>query len=242
MPRPLKYKTADDLLDHCQIHDDCYLWPESSCSMPMLGPASPMAVAFGTSSVVRILFVICKYIPYGRRLVRKCNSDFCVNPYHYTESRKYMVKRAKLRNPNGLFPQQEAQRESIAPPDEVIESMRPKNPLHIKRLMDAAVIAGFDGNGLPDHKRYVPPQFRLPNYAGEDPVLVIKGFEPAAARGAAKPITDSDWDDLERPFRRSEPLPEVLDETSQDVEHPDLTDDIFEMIRRRKEWEANNPK
>lgn len=242
MPRPLKYKTADDLLDHCQIYDDCYLWPESSCAMPMLGPASPMATQFKTTSVVRILFVICKYIPMGRRLVRKCSSEFCVNPYHYTESRKYMVKRAKLPNPNGLFPKQEDLRDTLAPPDEVIESMRPTNPLHIKRLMDSAAIAGFDGNGLPDHKRYVPPRFRLPNYAGENPVLVIKGFEPTPERGVAKPITDEDWEELERPFKRSEPLPEVLDETTDTVEHSDTTDDIFEMIRRRNEWEAKKAK
>lgn len=240
MPRAIKYKTADNLLDHCQVHNDCYIWPESSCPIPMIGPASPMALRFGTTSVVRILFVICKYIPAGKRLVRKCNSSFCVNPFHFTESVRYMSKRAKLANPSGLFPQQEDARDRLAPPDRELEAMRPKNPAHIKRLMDSALVAGFNCDGL-NTSYYAPPKFRAHTFAGEAPVLVVKSYttEPVAP---VQPMTDDDWDELERPFRRSEPLPEVQDETDEEVDHTDLTNDIFEMIRRRNEWQAKKPK
>ena len=239
MARPLKYKTADDLFDHCQIHNDCYIWPESSCPIPMLGSASPITQKFGTTSVVRILFIICKYIPLGKRLVRKCNSEFCINPYHYTESHKYMAARAKLPNPNGLFPKQEGVRELIAPSEEELEAMRPKNPLHIKRLMDSAVIAGFDGSGIQEGRKYVPPKFRKPNYSGEAPVLIVKGYEPRREIEPARPISVEEWEELERPFRRSDSLPEVVNEIEPDVDHTNgPVPDIFEAIRLRKEWEA----
>ena len=242
MSRPIKYKTADDLLDHCNIHNDCYVWPESSCPIPMLGPASPMAKKFGTASVVRILFVLCKYIPFGRRLVRKCKTEFCVNPFHYTESGKYMAKRAKLPNPNGLFPQQEDVRHLLAPSEEELDTMRPQNPFHLKRLMESGNVAGFDCEGIPDAKKYVPPRFRKPNFAsGETPVLVMHGLETAQDEEASV-VTDEEWDEFARPFDKSESLPEVLDETAEDVDHTDLTNDIFEMIRRRKEWESKNQK
>lgn len=242
MSRPIKYKTADDLLNRCHIHNDCYVWPESSCPIPMLGPSSPMVKKFGTTSVVRILFVICRYIPLGKRLVRRCNSEFCVNPYHYTESRKYLEKRAKLPNREGLFPQQEEVRHLIAPPDSEIEAMRPIDPVHTKRLRDSAAVAGYDCSGLPDNGRYVPPRLRKATYAGIEPVLVMKNYEPPREIEPAKPISDEDWDELERPFRKQDSLPEVLDATEPEVERPELTNGIFEMIRRRKEWEEQKHK
>ena len=103
MGRRLLYKTADNLFDRCTVKDDCYIWPESSCEVPSLGPDSPMSKAFRTTSVVRILFILCKYIPMGRRLIRKCPNHFCVNPFHYSESKRLMSKRAKLMDQGGLF-------------------------------------------------------------------------------------------------------------------------------------------
>lgn len=70
MGRSAKYKTADDLLDNTVVRNDCLVWPDSACLMPSLGPASPMAKTFGTTSVIRILFTIVRYPPGGRRLVR----------------------------------------------------------------------------------------------------------------------------------------------------------------------------
>lgn len=237
MARPLKYKTADDLLDACHIHNDCYVWPESSCPIPMLGPASPMAQKFCTTSVVRILFTLCKYIPLGKRLVRRCKTEFCVNPFHYTESTKYMEKRAKLPNPNGLFPQQEETRHLIAPSEEELDLMRPKNPLHLKRLMESGNLAGFDCEGIPDGKKYVPPRFRKPNMANPDvPVLVMRNPVQVRQVEPAKPISDEDWDEIERAFAPKKALPEVVDEVEKNVDHNGPTDDIFEAIRRRDEW------
>ena len=241
MGRPIKYKTADDLLDACQIHNDCYLWPESSSPMPMLGPLSPMAQKFGTVSVVRILFIICRYIPLGKRMVRKCNNPFCVNPFHFTESQKYVSARAKLPNPNGLFPQQEDVRHLLAPPEDELDKMRPVKQLHIKRLMDSAVLVGFDGSGVTNPQKYIPPRHRKPNYAETDkPVLVMKGLTERREATPAKPISDDDWDDLTSGFK-AKPLPEVLNQV-EDVDHDEPADDIFAAIRRRKEWEVTHKK
>ena len=102
MVRPLKYANADDLLSNCEIKDECFVWPKSTTPMPMLSPHSPMAKEFGTTSVMRILFTICRYIPSGPRLVRWCNNPFCVNPYHHAEAKVWRAERAKLDNPNGL--------------------------------------------------------------------------------------------------------------------------------------------
>lgn len=243
MPRPLKYQTVDDLLDNCQIMDDCYLWPESATVIPMLGPNSPVAKKFGTVSVVRILFTICRYIPMGRRLVRRCNQPMCVNPFHYTEAQSYLAKRAKLPDRNGLFPQQEETRHLIAPPDEELEKMRPVKQFHIKRLMDAASTAGHDCEGLGENKRYIPPRLRQPNYANDKPVLVIKGHDHSVIERLdrrnepAKKLTDEEWAEIESGFKKKS-LPEVVDEIDHDVEHTSMgTVDIFEAIRRRKEWE-----
>ena len=239
MSRPVKYQTADDLLDNCRPHNDCYLWPESASPIPMLGPNSPIAKQFGTVSVVRILYVLCRYIPMGKRLVRKCNQPNCVNPFHHTEAQVYMNKRAKLANPNGLFPQQEDSRHLLAPPDEVLDKMRPANPVHIKRLMDAASIAGYEGDGLNDERRYVPPKHRKPNFAPVDaPVLVMKGFVPTPA--TQEPEVKQEWDEFESGLfakHKVESLPEVRVEADE-VDHDGPTNDIFEAIRRRKEWEA----
>lgn len=180
MPRPIKYVTADDLLSNCTIKDECFLWPKSTTPMPMLSPASPMAKEFGTTSVMRILFTICRYIPAGPRLVRWCNNPFCVNPYHHAEAKPWRAARAQLDNPNGLLPEQEGRRHLIAPPDELLEKLRPKDPEFIRVLMDSAAMAGFDAKGVTEKRSYAPPPRPKPRYAQPDkPVLVIKRKTPA---------------------------------------------------------------
>jgi hypothetical protein len=178
MARPLKYATADDLLSNCTIKDECFIWPRSSTPMPMLAPLAPMAKEFGTTSVMRILFTICRYIPAGPRLVRWCNNPFCVNPYHHTESKFWRAQRAHLSDPNGLLPEQEQRRHLIAPPDDLLERMRPIKPEHIKILIDSAAMAGFDAKGVVDKRSYAPPPKPKVRYAEPDqPVLVIKRKE-----------------------------------------------------------------
>lgn len=178
MPRPLKYATADDLLSNCVIKDECFIWPRSSTPMPMLSPHAPMAKEFGTTSVMRILFIICRYIPAGPRLVRWCNNPFCVNPYHHTESKFWRAARAHLDDPNGLLPEQVARRHLIAPPDELLEKLRPMKAEHVKILMDSAAMAGFDAKGVVDKRSYAPPPKAKIRYAEPDqPVLVLKRRE-----------------------------------------------------------------
>lgn len=234
MPRPIKYANADDLLDNCAIKDDCYLWPSSSTPMPMLSPSSPIARKFGTTSVMRILFAICRFVPAGSRLIHRCANPFCVNPFHFSESKAVRAKRLQLSNPNALLPDQEEHRHLIAPPDEELLEMRPKNPAHIKMLMDSAVLAGYDAKGMADKRSYkLPPKTPL-RYADPDvPVLVIK---PRPA-----PVVDEDWgtDVLS---------PEAADDGKTEAMANDITgaedvieDDIFAVIRRRRDALANKP-
>ena len=245
MTRRIRYKTADDLLDRCTVYNDCYVWPESSCEVPSLGPDSPMSQTFRTTSVVRILYILCKYIPEGRRLVRKCPTYFCVNPFHYTESRKHMAKRAKLPDPNGLTLEQMLAREKIAPSEDELDTMRPSNPIHVKRLMNSAVIAGYDGDGMEvTDKRYKPPKKKAPRMADAGkPVLVMKGFDAEAHLARQEPprkSTDEEWAELEAGVMnigKAKSLPEVVDEIDPEVDHTNGEVDIFEAIRRRKEWE-----
>lgn len=175
MVRPIKYVTADDLLSNCEIKDECFLWPKSTTPMPMLSPNSPMAREFGTTSVMRILFTICRYIPAGPRLVRWCANSFCVNPYHHAEAKAWRAARAQLENPNGLLPEQKGRRHLIAPPDELLEKLRPQDPEFVRILMDSAVMSGFDAKGIVDKRSYAPPPRPEPRYAEPDkPVLVVK--------------------------------------------------------------------
>lgn len=232
MPRPLKYANADNLLDNCTIKDDCYLWPQSSTPMPMLSPNSPLAKRFGTTSVMRILFSICRFVPHGPRLVHRCSNPFCVNPFHFSESKAVRARRLQLPNPNGLLPEQEEHRHLIAPPDEELLELRPKNPMHIKMLLDSAVLAGYNAQGMSATRSYKVPEAALPRYADPDtPVLVIT---PRAAPAATE---DEDW---ELPTPTPAPDMTVPPEEPEALEEPD-EDDIFAVIRRRREALANKP-
>jgi hypothetical protein len=226
MPRPIKYTNADDLLDNCTIKDDCYLWPSSSTPMPMLSPNSPLARQFGTTSVMRVLFAICRFVPASRRLVHRCANPFCVNPFHFSESKAVRAKRLELPNPNGLLPEQEERRHLIAPPDEVLLDLRPKNPTHIKMLLDSAVLAGYDAQGMADKRSYkLPPKTPL-RYADPDtPVLVIK---PRPA-----PVVNEEAED----WMHTTPAMANDITGAEDV----IEDDIFAVIRRRRDALANKP-
>ena len=218
MARPLKYATADDLLANCVIKDECFIWPRSSTPMPMLSPHAPMAKEFGTTSVMRILFIICRYIPAGPRLVRWCNNPFCVNPYHHTESKFWRAERAHLKNPNGLLPEQEKRRHLIAPPDDLLEKMRPVKPEHVKVLIDSAAMAGFDAKGVVDKRSFAPPPKARPKYADPNtPVLVLtrKTEAPPAENALYAGPTPEDE-------RQDEPSAEL--------------DSIFDLIEKRNAY------
>jgi len=236
MPRPVKYTNADDLLNNCTIKDDCYLWPLSSTPMPMLSPHSPLAKKFGTTSVVRILFSICRFVPAGPRLVHRCSNKFCINPFHFAESIAVRAKRMELPNPNGLLPDQEERRHLIAPPDEELIALRPKNQTHIKILLDAAVLAGYDAKGMSDSRSYKVPPKSQPRYAEEDvPVLVIKPRIVPVTGGAEDDLWEkSRAADLQDPEYLADASP--LDTVGAE---DDPQDDIFDLIRRGRRAQEN---
>lgn len=237
MARPIKYATADDLLDNCVIHNDCFVWPDSSTPMPMLGPASPMAVKFGTTSIMRILFSICRFVPAGRRLVHWCNNPRCVNPFHASESRAWRAKRSKLDNPNGLLPEQDTTRDAAAPPDEVLAALRPRNPHYIKILLDSAVVAGYDLKGMNNKRSYAVPQKAQPNFANPDvPVLVMANMKTPRKDSYPNPDEFS-FDDIEAKLDDLVAKTPVQKSKEPEVQHVDSEDDsIFAAIRRRDEY------
>jgi hypothetical protein len=238
MPRPIKYRNADDLLDNCAVKDDCYLWPRSSTMMPMLSPNSPLTKKFGTTSVARVLFTICRFVPAGPRLIHRCSNQFCVNPFHFAESIAVRAKRMELPNPNGLLPDQEDHRHLIAPPDEELIALRPKNPTHIKMLLDSAVLAGYDAKGMPDSRSYKVPPKAQPKFADPDvPVLVITPRIMPATGGA------EDEDLWEQSRAADLKDPEYLaDESPMDAvgAEDDPQDDIFAIIQRGRSAMGKN--
>ena len=194
-----KYNNADDLLDNCTISDNCYLWPESSCQMPMMASQSPLAMKFTSVSIVRILFTICRFVPAGPRLISVCNSKWCVNPYHHTESKRFRIKRFATGYPNNLLPEQESTRHLVAPPDAELAAMRPKKDVHIKTLIDSAVIAGYDAEGITNKRTLMTPQRKSIRMASEDgpPVLTIKLREEPKLETPKDDTPLESWEDIE---------------------------------------------
>lgn len=193
-----KYNNADDLLDNCTISGNCYLWPESSCQMPVMASQSPLAMKFTSVSVVRILFTICRFVPAGPRLISVCNNKWCVNPYHHTESKRFRVKRFATGRPNDLLPEQEASRHMVAPSDDELMEMRPKKPIHIKTLLDSAVVAGYDAEGITNKRILMTPPRRPIPVASEDrPVLTIKLREEPKPEPVKDETPAASWEEIE---------------------------------------------
>lgn len=207
MARTPTYRTADDLINNCTIQDGCILWPQKTDSIapPVLSPASPMSKSMMTNSIPRILFMLCRHLPAGRRLVRRCSSPNCVNPYHHTESNPVLAKRATLKerglDPQSLLPKQESVRHIAFPSDEVLEAGKPKNPEVLGVLMMSASIAGFDGKGLPHSRKH---RYEVPVADPDKPVLILKKrvdpkppAEPVKEEGLHDDVDDF-FDQIER--------------------------------------------
>jgi hypothetical protein len=104
----------------------------------------------------------------------------------------YRVKRFASGQPNDLLPEQEGSRHLIAPPDDELIEMRPKNPHHIKMLMDSASLAGYDTEGILKYKGFAIPKPRpIPTATEDKPVLRIK------LREEPKPVTPKEEVELE---------------------------------------------
>ena len=198
MTKPAKYKNADDLLDNCEVKNLCYVWPKSSCAVPMLSHYSPLAGKFNTTAVVRILFTICRFPPAGPRLINMCGTKWCVNPYHQSESKAYRVKRFASGQPNDLLPEQEGSRHLIAPPDEELIEMRPKNPHHIKLLMDSASLAGYDTDGILKYKGFAIPKPKAVPVASEDkPIFKLKLRDEPKPEPVKEEAELESWESIE---------------------------------------------
>ena len=110
----------------------------------------------------------------------------------------YRIKRFASGQPNALLPEQEPHRHLIAPPDEELIAMRPKNPFHIKILMDSASLAGYDTDGLLKAKGFAIPKKKEIPMAKEDgpPVLTIKlREEPKPEPEEETPVAS--WEEIE---------------------------------------------
>lgn len=206
MSRKIKYRTADDLLNNCTIEHGCFIWPESDMKVPLISPTNPMARMLHTNSVARMLFILCRHVPASTRLVKRCTSKFCVNPYHYTESSDVMRQRRAMGerglNPFDLLPRQESVEHLMFsfPAGVTLNTLKPQNPELLGQLMMSASIAGFDGKGIP---KSLTKTYDVPVAMPDKPVLVIRKREEA--KPEVKPedkeeSIDDFFDMLERGF------------------------------------------
>jgi len=206
MSRKLKYRNADDLLNNCTITNGCFIWPLSDMQAPLISPTNPLAQMLHTNSVARILFTLCRHIPASTRLVKRCTSKFCVNPYHHTESGEVMRQRKAMSerglNPYDLLPRQESIEHMMfsLPAGVTLNTLKPHNPEVLGILMVSASIAGFDGKGIP---KSLTKTYEVPVASPDKPVLVIRKREeakPAVQPDEKEESIDDFFDMLERGF------------------------------------------
>ena len=203
-PRTPKYKDADSLINNCLIQDLCFVWPYSELEnppAPVLSPASPLSMQLGTNSVARILFILCRFVPASRRLVKWCNTPSCVNPYHHSETTKIVQLRYELSAKEGkegrfftdLIPEQE-KIGFLLPSRELIDELQPTELAILKLLQESAMQAGHDATRLPAslrQEKIIPNARNTPAVFGDPdfkPLLVMKNFKipPTPAEEAAQ--------------------------------------------------------
>jgi hypothetical protein len=150
MGRPALYTNADTILAACEEKDGCFVWPGGEgLAFPALSPYNPLSNLFGTNSIVRILFMICRFPPAGKRLVKICNTHFCVNPYHHHESKHIRDKRAKLSDPLERLEPPTLYRHLIIPPEDQLTRLRPLNPRFVRLLAESAARVGLTEKSRP---------------------------------------------------------------------------------------------
>jgi hypothetical protein len=213
--RTPKYKNADDLINNCLIQDLCFVWPyseEENPPAPVLSPASPLSMKLSTNSIARILFILCRFVPASRRLVKWCNTPSCVNPYHHSETTKLVQLRYELSAKEGkegrfftdLIPEQE-KISHLLPSRELIDELQPTELAILKLLQESAMQAGHDATRLPadlrqnkiiPHARNTPSVFGDPDFK---PLLVMKGYKiplTPAAEATRKAEIDKQAEDF----------------------------------------------
>jgi hypothetical protein len=241
--RPQKYKTADDLFHNCARRDDCYIWPDKvTMTMPMLAPASPLSKLFGTTSVARILFTICRFPPASTRIVRWCNTRFCVNPYHHTEAGAFVKERRASDLPTALLPSQLESRHLVAPPDDVLETLKPSDPVILRHLAETAARAGFDCKGIPDHRHtnaFKPKHMINAETIYADPTVPVLVMRSMTLPRPVEPagVEEFSFGDIEAKLDGLVAKTPVQKSKEPEVQHVDSKDDsIFAAIRRRDEY------
>jgi hypothetical protein len=201
MGRPAKYRNADDIINNCTIKETCFIWNSDKLPSPLISPMSPISKVMGTNSVARILFALCRHIPASTRMVKWCNTPYCVNPYHHTETREIVKRRLRaeenlMGSGRELLPEQEAHRH-LLPSDADLLPLKPRDPYVNEMLRASSELAGFDARNLAQNRLIAKG---VPTAQEGKPVLVMKALvekqkrEAEAQANPRKEETEEDWD------------------------------------------------
>ena len=208
MGRPAKYRNADDLINNCTIKETCFIWNSDKLPSPLISPVSPLAKVMGTNSVARILFALCRHIPASTRMVKWCNTPFCVNPYHHTETRDIVKRRLRaeenlMGSGRDLLPEQESVRH-LLPSDADLLPLKPRDPYVNEMLRASSELAGFDARNLAQNRLISKG---VPTAQDDKPVLIMRSLvekQKREAQALANPTTpeklDEDWTEIENLF------------------------------------------
>jgi len=201
MGRPAKYRNADDIINNCTIKETCFIWNSDKLPSPLISPVSPLAKVIGTNSVARILFILCRHIPASTRMVKWCNTPYCVNPYHHSETREIVKRRLRaeenlMGSGRELLAEQEAHRH-LLPTDADLLPLKPRDPYVNEMLRASSELAGFDARNLAQNRLIAKG---VPTAQDDKPVLIMKSLvekqkrEAEALANPRKEETEEDWD------------------------------------------------
>jgi hypothetical protein len=201
MGRPAKYRNADDIINNCTIKETCFIWNSDKLPSPLISPVSPLAKVIGTNSVARILFILCRHIPASTRMVKWCNTPFCVNPYHHSETREIVKRRLRaeenlMGSGRELLAEQEAHRH-LLPTDADLLPLKPRDPYVNEMLRASSELAGFDARNLAQNRLIAKG---VPTAQDDKPVLIMKSLvekqkrEAEALANPRKEETEEEWD------------------------------------------------
>jgi hypothetical protein len=201
MGRPAKYRNADDIINNCTIKETCFIWNSDKLPSPLISPVSPLAKVIGTNSVARILFILCRHIPASTRMVKWCNTPFCVNPYHHSETREIVKRRLRaeenlMGSGRELLAEQEAHRH-LLPTDADLLPLKPRDPYVNEMLRASSELAGFDARNLAQNRLIAKG---VPTAQDDKPVLIMKSLvekqkrEAEAIANPRKEETEEEWD------------------------------------------------
>jgi hypothetical protein len=174
--------------------------------------------------------------------VRWCNTRFCVNPYHHTEAGAFVKQRRASESPTALLPSQLESRHLVAPPDDVLETLKPSDPVILRHLAETAARAGFDCQGIPDHRHtnaFKPKHMINAETIYADPTVPVLVMRSMVAPRDTTPVNldEFSFDDIEAKLDDMVAKTPIQKSKRSEVEQVDSQDDsIFAAIRRRDEY------